>query len=92
MNIGNVTNERSTWGTSAYSGQAATFGSGGVVGFEETLKNSVGFGSKSEGGQVVESISRADLGTMDLVSQLQFSLLKNDGSGGVGSRLNNALF
>ncbi len=91
MSIGSINTERSTWGAASQNAKLSALG-GNIGGFEETLKSSVGFGSKSDSGQVTESIAGADLAARDLVSQLQFSLLKSESSGGVSSRLNNALF
>ena len=92
MSIGSISTERNVWGANSNAGQAAVLGSVGGSSFEEALKQSVGFGSKNESGGVVESIAASNSGTSDLISQLQFSMLKNDGSGGLGQRLNNALF
>ncbi|MDR1045057.1 MAG: hypothetical protein LBP33_08070 [Candidatus Adiutrix sp.] len=92
MNISSLTNERVLWGATGNSGQAALLGSVGGSSFEETLKQSVGFGSKSESGGLVESPAAGHSTMGDLISQLQFSFLKNDGSGGLSNRLSNALF
>ncbi len=92
MSIGAINNDHGTWGTTALSRQAAGFGGqGGGADFEETLKNSVGFGTRNGSGGLTGSIAAASSGAGDLISQLQFSLLKNDGLNGLSSRLNNAL-
>ena len=91
MSIDAVNQSRATWGT-AYSGKAAGFAGQDDQGFDDTLKSSVGFGSRGESGGVTNSIAAATNAADDLVSQLQYSLLKSSSSDGVSSRLNNALF
>lgn len=91
MSIGSIGNDRATWGVSSYGGNAATFGAKTAdIGFEETLKNSLGFGAKDESGNRVNSISMAESAD-DLLSQLQFSFLKSNSAGGIDSRLDGGL-
>lgn len=94
MSIGAVNNEHSTWGTAGFSARAAAFGSqGGQAGFEDALKSSMGFGTRADSGGVVSSIAAGTSGNSDLLSQLQFSYLKNNNEqSGLTGRLNNALF
>jgi len=89
--LGNVTNDRATWGLTSYTGNAATFGAKTAdSGFEEALKSSLGFGAKGESGGRVNSISMAEK-TDDLLGQLQLSFLKNNSVSGVDSRLDSGL-
>ena len=94
MSINAVNNERSTWGAAEYSAKAASFGAVNAgAGFEEAMKSSVGFGSRSEEGAVSGSIALSTGEGVDLVSQLQFAFLKNQSANsGLGDRLNNNLF
>lgn len=99
MSFGNVNNDYnySILGSQSYSGAAAASMGGsskttGGTSFDEALKSSVGFGARGESGGVTESIAAASTASQDLISQLQYSLLKNDGTGGLDNRLSNALF
>ena len=99
MSLGAINNDytsQSIWGSQNYSSTEASMGGAGRntgTSFDETLKDSVGFGSRGESGGVSESIAAASTTGQDLISQIQFSFLKgNDLSGGVDNRLNNALF
>ena len=92
MSIGNISNDRAAWGLTSYGGNAATFGAKTAdSGFEEALKNSLGFGAKGESGGRVNSISTVEK-TDDLLGQLQLSFLKSNSVSGIDSRLNGGLF
>lgn len=94
MSIGAINNDRSTWGAASFSAQAAAFGrQGGQANFEDDLKNSMGFGTRGDSGGVTSTIAAGSSTNGDLLSQLQFSYLKNNNEqSGLSGRLNNALF
>ena len=90
--IGNVlNNDRAAWGLASCGGNAATFGAKTADGgFEEALKNSLGFGSRDDSGGRVNSISMSEKSD-DLLGQLQLSFLKSNSVSGIDSRLNGGL-
>lgn len=94
MSLESINSSHSTWGAASTASKAAIFGRQEEDnGFEETLKTSAGFGTKSDSGGVANSIAGPGGGLGDLVSQLQFSFLKNnDSSGGLNQRMNKSLF
>ena len=89
--LGNINNDRATWGLTSYGGSAANFGAKTADrGFEEALKNSLGFGARGESGGRGNSISMAEK-TDDLLGQLQLSFLKSNSVSGIDSRLDGGL-
>ncbi len=94
MSLESINSLRGVFGAAPAASKATVFGRQEDDNtFEATLKNSAGFGTKSDSGGVTNSIAGAGGGLGDLVSQLQFSFLKNnDSANGLSQRMSNALF
>jgi hypothetical protein len=79
MSIGTINSEQSIWGAASLKGPNRFGLKETEGGFEESLNNSFGFGARDESGGLAGDLpGSAKSLTSDLLSQIQFSLLRNN--------------